>query len=128
MKSWARLHDRGGAILADGAGEDDEGDVEAAVPEDAEGRRRAQARQAVVGDDHVPWSFGQGAAQLVGCLHATDARLIVSGAQLTQHQLHVVGGVLHQQHAYRLAHVAARLRVSRDAVSIIRIRFRRKTR
>ena len=95
----AGLHRLHRHFLADGAGEDDERDVQLFLAYHRQRLQGVEARQRVVGDDQVPRLLVEQAAHLLARLHAEHQRVVAGAVEVADQQLRVVFGVLDQQRA-----------------------------
>jgi hypothetical protein len=89
-------------VLADGARDDDEGDVQVGALEDRQGRQGAEGRHREIGQHDLPGPFGQRQTHLGRGLHAAMADLVPTGAQVVHQQLGVALRVLDDQGAQQL--------------------------
>ena len=88
--------DRG--VLADGAGDDDERNVFGLLAEQAQRLGGAEALHRVIAEDDVEGARGERVEEVGAGFDGPGFGLEAMPAQLTSNQLHVVGGVLDEEH------------------------------
>ncbi len=86
----AGFHGIHGHILAYGAGNVDEWQVEAGLLENPQRLAAAKSREAEIGEDHVPFLPRQRAAESLGSLHPLACDVVSAMAQLLEQQTRVV--------------------------------------
>ena len=96
----AAPHDLHRPLLADGARNDDEGDVQSALLHDLEGAQRVELRHGEVGKDDLG-GRAQAVPEVLLGLHPLAGRVVAGPPQRVQHQLGVGGVVLEKQQAER---------------------------
>ncbi len=89
-----RLH-RG--LFADGAGDDDEGNIELGLLHQLQRSTRAEARHAVIREDQVPAAPRQSRRKCLGGVDALELRIGKGPLQLGGHQQEVVFRILGDQ-------------------------------
>ena len=99
------LHRRYGDILADPAGDNDEGEVEAGLLQNLERLGGAETREVVVGENDVPRLAGQGGPECLGRFHALDLRIVTRLAQQADHDLRVELGIFNDYGSEQSFHV-----------------------
>ena len=90
----AALHDLHRALLADGARNDDEGNVQLALLHDLQGAQRVELRHGEIGENDLRGRLQVVQVILLG-LHPIGDRIVAGTAQRVQHQLGV-GGIVFQ--------------------------------
>ena len=94
----AGAHGIDGGDFVDGAGDDDEGKIDAAVLDDLQGVARAEAGQRVVGYDEVPWfGVGEGVAKLIGGFHPACVHGVSCARQMALQQRGILLVVLDEE-------------------------------
>lgn len=88
------------AILADGARNDDEGDVQFLLLHDLEGAQRVESGHGEIGENDLGSRLQVVPVTLLGFYSIGD-RIVAGAAQRGQHQLEVVGIVFKNQEAKR---------------------------
>ena len=112
----AVLHRGHRDFLADGAGHDDEGQVESFLIQQLQRGQGIELRHGEIGHDQVPGLLVESGAHGGGSIDPFKRRLISSAPQLMQQQLRVLFGVLDDQDAEGLAHASARLDAGRSLI------------
>ena len=93
----AGLHGGDGDVLADVAGDDDEGHVGIELMHLVQRQQAGVVGQGVVGEDDRPGAFAQGARHALGVLHAAVVRRVAGAAQGQQQQVKIVGRIFDDQ-------------------------------
>jgi len=95
----AGFHGRHRHILADAAGDDDEGDVQAGFLEQLQGAHGVERREVVVGQDYVPGMFQEGGSHGVAGFDPAHLDFITSFAEQVDHDLRVKFGIFNNEDA-----------------------------
>ncbi len=110
----ARSHHGHSGFLADGAGNHDERDVEAAFLVDSQSRGRIESRHAVVAKNQIPRPIGQGLPHGFGGIHPAVLDREFCPRQMADQQVGVAWHVLDQEDAQgflrRLCHGSRRFK------------------
>lgn len=101
----AGLHGRYRQIFADGAGYDDEGQVDPVFLQQGQCDRRTETGHGIVGKDDVPSALGQCGRHRLGGLYLGVNGIITAAPQLAQQQFRVVLRIFQQQYAEPDRHV-----------------------
>jgi hypothetical protein len=104
----ARAHGVHGRLFSDGAGDDDEREVEPRLLQDAERPKGAELGHRPVADDEVPRPACEGGAHRRGFLHPLEHDLLAGGSEGLEDQLRIGRRVLDHEDAHRVGHGAPR--------------------
>ena len=101
----AALHQLHCGGLADLAGDDDEGQIEAPLLQNVQCVDTAEAGHRVIGNDDIPLAANKGRAHFVGALHAIVDEVVAAALQFRHQQLPVVVVVLDDKDVEQVFHL-----------------------
>ena len=101
------FHGGDGEVLADGAGDKNEGRVLVTPPQQLQGVSTREVRHPEITDDDVPDFAIQGGLYGLGRVYPLGPQLIARPRQFTRNEQRVVLGILDQEEAQRTVHVRA---------------------
>jgi len=101
----AAAHGLDGDVFSDGAGNEDEGNIEIDVANDFEGGDAAESGHGEIGDHAIPYAFAQRGVQAIGGIDALMGHLIAAVVKSAQQQSAILLGVLDNERAQRGGHL-----------------------
>ncbi len=94
------------ALLSERAGDENEGDFEAALPQQAQGAQPVEARKIVIGEDQVEIGSVQERFEFLPGLHLCPGAIVAGGLKLPDFELCVEGVIFENQEFERSGHAS----------------------
>src|SRR5437879_10807707 len=105
----ARFEALDGVFLSERAGDEDEGDFQSALPQQAKRAQPIEIRKIIVGEDQLEFRAIQRSLEFLPSLHLLPVAFVAGGLKLPYFELGVEGVVFENQEFERGGHALVRL-------------------